>query len=50
MWAVYSPEQIEVAQELLAHKDARTTTVHYNRARGIQASRAYSKVLGKIRG
>jgi integrase len=50
MWAVYSPEQIEVAQELLGHQDIRTTTAHYNRARGIQASRAYSKALRKIRG
>jgi integrase len=50
MWAVFSPEEIEVAQELLAHRDIRTTTSHYNRARGIQASRAYSKALRKIRG
>ncbi len=49
-WGVFSPEQIKVAQELLAHRDIRTTTAHYNRARGIQASRAYLKVLGKIRG
>jgi integrase/recombinase XerD len=49
-WAVFSPEEIEVAQELLAHQDIRTTTAHYNRARGIQASRAYSKALRKIRG
>jgi len=48
-WGVFSPEQIGVAQELLAHQDARTTTVHYNRARGIQASRQYSKALTKIR-
>jgi hypothetical protein len=41
----FSPEQIGVAQEPLAHKDIRTTTTHYNRERGIQASRAYSKVL-----
>jgi integrase len=48
-WAVFAPEQIGVAQELLTHWDARTTTGHYNRARGIQASRAYSRVLEKIR-
>jgi integrase/recombinase XerD len=48
-WAVFSPEQIGVAQELLAHKDIRTTTTHYNRARGIEASRAYSQAVRQIR-
>jgi integrase len=48
-WAIFSPEQIGVAQELLAHKDARTTTVHYNRARGIEASRRLFKALANVR-
>jgi integrase/recombinase XerD len=48
-WAIFSPEQIGVAQELLAHKDIRTTTTHYNRARGIQASRGYLQALRRIR-
>jgi hypothetical protein len=48
-WGVFSPEQIGVAQELLGHQDARTTAVHYNRARGIQASREFCKALAKIR-
>jgi integrase len=48
-WAIFSPENIGVAQELLAHQDIRTTNAHYNRATGIQASRSYSKILGKIR-
>jgi integrase len=48
-WAVFSPEKIEVAQELLAHKDIRTTTAYYNRARGIEASRHHLKVLKKIK-
>jgi integrase len=48
-WAVYAPERIEVAQELLGHQDIRTTTVHYNRAKGIQASRQYWNVLATIR-
>jgi integrase len=48
-WAVYAPERIEVAQELLGHRDIRTTTVHYNRARGFQASRRYSKALARVR-
>jgi integrase len=47
-WAVFSPEQIGVAQELLAHKDIRTTTTHYNRARGIEASRGYLQALKQI--
>ena len=47
-WAVFSPENIEVAQELLAHKDIRTTAA-YNRARGIEASRHHAKVLKRIR-
>jgi len=49
LWGIFSPEQIGVAQELLAHQDIRTTTAYYNRARGIHASRAYSRVLKKIR-
>jgi integrase len=48
-WGVFSPEKIGVAQELLAHQDNRTTTVHYNRARGIQASREFSSTLAKLR-
>jgi integrase len=48
-WGVFSPEQTEVAQQLLAHRDIRTTTVHYNRARGIQASREYSEAPAKVR-
>lgn len=32
-WTIFSPENIEVAQELLGHRDIRTTTTHYNRAR-----------------
>jgi integrase len=48
-WGVFSPEQIGVAQELLGHQDARTTAAHYNRARGIQASREFCKALAKLR-
>jgi hypothetical protein len=46
-WAVCAPDQIGVAQEPLAHRDARTTE-HYNRARGIQASRAHAKALRNV--
>jgi integrase len=48
-WSIFSPEQIGVARELLGHQDIRTTTAHYNRARGIQASRAHFTVLKKLR-
>jgi integrase/recombinase XerD len=48
-WGVFSPEQIGVAQELLAHQNARTTTTHYNRARGIQASREYLEAVRRVR-
>ena len=44
-WAISVPDQIGVARDLLAHSDLRTTIKHYNRARGIEASRAYSQVI-----
>jgi integrase len=49
-WAISVPEQIGVARDLLAHADLRTTIRHYNRARGIEASRAYSRLIGGMRG
>jgi integrase/recombinase XerD len=49
-WAIAAPEQIGVARDLLGHSDLRTTTRHYNRARGIEASRAYTKMICKLRG
>ena len=48
-WALSAPNQIGVARDLLSHSDLRTTTKHYNRARGIEASRAYNQVLSGIR-
>ena len=48
-WAIAAPERIGVARDLLAHSDLRTTTRHYNRARGIEASRAYASVIARIR-
>lgn len=48
-WAISAPDQIGVARDLLAHSDLRTTTRHYNRARGIEASRAYSQVIARMR-
>src|SRR5260221_6587311 len=34
-WAIAAPDRIGVSRDLLAHCDLRTTTRHYNRARGI---------------
>jgi integrase/recombinase XerD len=48
-WAISAPDQIGVARDLLTHSDLRTTNKHYNRARGIEASRAYSQVIAKMR-
>ena len=48
-WAISVPNQIGVARDLLAHSDLRTTIKHYNRARGIEASRAYRQVITRMR-
>jgi integrase len=48
-WAVFAPDQIGVARDLLAHSDLRTTIKYYNRARGIEASRAYRDVIAGMR-
>jgi hypothetical protein len=47
-WAIFAPDQIGVASELLGHRDQRSDK-HYNRARGIQASRTYSRLIAGIR-
>jgi integrase/recombinase XerD len=44
-WALAAPDQVGIARDLLAHSDLRTTTRHYNRARGIEASRAYAQLI-----
>jgi integrase len=48
-WAISMPHQIGVARDLLTHSDLRTTIKHYNRARGIEASRAHSRVIAAMR-
>jgi integrase/recombinase XerD len=48
-WAIFAPNEIGVARDLLAHTDLRTTTKYYNRARGIEASRAHRHILGEVR-
>jgi integrase/recombinase XerD len=48
-WAIAAPEQIGVARDLLGHSDLGTTTRHYNRARGVEASRAHALVIKGMR-
>jgi integrase len=48
-WAISAPDQIGVARDLLAHSDLRTTIKHFNWARGIEASRAYSQMIVGMR-
>ena len=49
-WAILAPEHIGIARDLLGHSDLRTTTRHYNRARGIEASRMHSRLIARMRG
>jgi integrase/recombinase XerD len=48
-WAIAAPDQIGVARDLLGHADLRPVTRHYNRARGIEASRFLRKAVAKLR-
>jgi integrase len=48
-WAVAAPEQILIARDLLAHSDLKTTTKYYNRAKGVEASRAHAHVIAAVR-
>ena len=47
-WAIAAPDQIGVARDLLTHSGLRMMR-HYNRARGIEASRAHAQLLAKLR-
>jgi integrase/recombinase XerD len=47
-WAISRPSQVLVSRDLLGHRDLRTTNKHYNRARGIEASRAYRQVISGL--
>jgi integrase len=47
-WAIFKPEQIGVARDLLGHSDLRTTR-YYIRARGIEVSRAHNQLIAAIR-
>jgi integrase/recombinase XerD len=48
-WAISAPDRIRIASDLLAHRDPHTTTKSYNRARGIEASRAYRSIISRVR-
>ena len=48
-WAIAAPDQIGIARDLLGHSDLRPITRHYNRARGIEASRAHALVIKELR-
>jgi len=48
-WAIAAPHQVGIARDLLAHADLRTTTKYYNRAKGIEASRAHNQLIARLR-
>lgn len=49
IWAIAAPDRVGISRDLLAHADLRTTEKHYNRARGIEASRAHNRVIAELR-
>ncbi len=49
LWAIARPGQVGISRDLLAHADLRTTEKHYNRARGIEASRSHGRVIAELR-
>jgi integrase len=49
MWAIAAPEHVGISRDLLAHTDLRTTTKYYNRAKGIEASRAHSCIIARLK-
>jgi integrase len=46
-WAIAAPDQVGVSRDLLGHADLRMTTKHYNRARGVEASRAHRRLIAE---
>ena len=48
-WAIAAPDRVGISRDLLAHADLRTTEKHYNRARGIEASRAHGRILSMLK-
>jgi integrase len=49
LWAIMRPEQVGISRDLLAHADLRMTTKYYNRAKGIEASRAHNRVIAQLK-
>jgi integrase/recombinase XerD len=49
LWAIAAPDRVGISRDLLAHADLRTTGKHYNRARGIEASRVHNKLIARLR-
>jgi integrase/recombinase XerD len=49
LWAIAAPDRVGISRDLLAHADLRTTERHYNRARGIEASRDHARVIAQLR-
>lgn len=48
-WAIAAPDRVGISRDLLGHADLRTTEKHYNRAKGIEASRAHGRVIARLR-
>jgi integrase len=48
-WAIAAPDKVGISRDLLAHSDLRTTQKYYNRAKGIEASRAHGRVIAQLR-
>jgi integrase len=48
--ALYAPEKIVVARDLLGHADQKTTDKHYVRARGVETSRQVEQLITSFRG
>jgi integrase/recombinase XerD len=44
-WALADPSKIGTASDLLSHAVGRTMQKHYNRAKGVEASRAYAAIV-----
>jgi integrase len=49
LWAIFAPEHVGISRDLLAHADLRPTTKHYNRARGVEASRAHARTISELK-
>jgi integrase len=47
--ALYDPENVAAASDLLGHRKSETTQRHYNRASSIVAARSMAEIIGKIR-